>query len=168
MKFYIILLLTIVITIVNSKLISIVVMPGTSIQGSKELLQNAYLRHLYSITSSDMMEIRVENSIVMSWTRVTERTKILNAILNTDLSRNKPCVEDYPFDSITPGTNTVYLITDKEPCRSQVKIAARLKQSGTIIFPIGIGRGISSNTLLQISGPCMGVCIKGYNYLHIG
>lgn len=160
--------LSIFIIICQSALISILVMPGKTIPNGKKLLQRAYLRHLYSMTSNDIMEIRVENTIVMKWTKVNQRTKILNVIRNLDIERNNACVSDYPLENISRGTNTVYLITDKEPCRSQIKNALNLKRRNTTIFPIGVGRDISSHTLSQLAGPCMGICIKGYNYLHVG
>ncbi len=152
----------------QSALISILVLPGKTIPNGKRLLQGAYLKHLYSMTSRDLMEIRVDNRIIMPWTRVSEKTKILNVIRGLDLNRNIPCIPDYHLDMISRGTNTVYLITDEEACTSQTKAAFELKKRGTTIYPIGVGRSISSRTLSQIAGPCMGICIKGFNYLHVG
>lgn len=162
-------LFLIVVCFSSAKFISVVIMPAGNVPNINMHLATAYMRHLYSSTSTDMVELRFEDRVIMPWTSIREEHKIVYAILHSKLEHSaKPCVDDYPLNTLTPETNIVYIVTDNEPCRPQFQNANRLKQRGITVFPIGFGRGISQKTLRLLAGPCnTGTCLPGWNYLHV-
>ena len=163
--FLLLLLLTIC---ANCERISILVSTGTSeIPGINQQLSNAYLRYLYSAKSRDVLEIIVGGQKVLPWTLVSEKHRILNVIKSTNLQNNLKCLPSLFLNSVT-NSNAVYLIMDQEPCTSQLKSAYDLKSKGISIFAIGIGKHISEKTVEMLSGPCNGMCIPGWNFIHVG
>ena len=152
----------------TSEQISILVNTGTStIPNINQKLANAYLRYLYSGKSRDVLEIRVNGQMVLPWTLVSQKERILSVIHNTNLQYNVKCLASLHLNTIQ-SSKTVYLIFDEEPCTSQIKDAYNLKSKGVTIFGIGIGPNVSERTVELLSGPCNGMCIPGWNFIHVG
>jgi hypothetical protein len=167
-----IILLFAILSIAQSKLISISVVTDTNIDNARAQMSQAYMQYLYSPSSTDTVQLVLNGQVILGATPLYNKQLILQTIqaLHVNNPTFASCCSNYFFDNFSNSpTSMVYLLIDKDSCNliPELVKAQSLKQRGIKIFPIGLGRGISDLTLRQLAGPCMGTCLPGWNYLKL-
>lgn len=152
----------------KSAITTISVVTENGIENAKGQLSNAYLQYLYSPFSNDEIECLLNGQLILPKTSARNKQLILQTIQGMQVTPSgHTCSANYYLEP--RNSSTYYLIVDKNPCNleSTLQKANTLKMRGIRIFPIGVGKGVWENTLSQISGPCMGVCMPGWNYIKL-
>lgn len=155
-------------------LISFVVGGMIDHSGYKTYISNAYLRYIYAQYSTDTIEVRVNDNVVLAKTTINEKATILHAIETLNLSSVQPkiCFDKYFLDNVPEDVHQLYLVTDTNICKEARGVVKRraddLKSRRYVsIYPVGVGSRVDMKYLEQLAGPCDVICIKGLNYNYI-
>ncbi len=146
--------------------ITISIFSGQPIDSSyKTLIINSYINYVYSLTSTDFVQLLINGNQIIDWTQINNWNECMKKLDQISLQTlNIPvvgCISNYYLDAI-PSDSILYIIMNKNPCTSQAAAVTALKERGVFIFSVGFGQDVSDETLTTFANGT----VANVDYVH--